>query len=82
MRPAIAIQAVKPSAAMNSTMPCSAVVVAASSTQTTNAAHITKPNQAALSISAAAIATSARAIAMPRCGRKYLRSCSQDISVA
>jgi hypothetical protein len=73
--------AVNPSAPITRIAPCAALVVAAISAQVTNAPHISKPNHDPLSISAATIATAARMSATPRCGRKYFRSCSQEISV-
>src|SRR5262245_55857722 len=72
--------AVSPAAPINSTTPCAAVVVALSSAQTTNALHSMKPYHDPLSTNAAATATTANAAAMLRWGRKYLRSCSQEIS--
>ena len=45
------MMAVSAMAAMNTSMLCIAVVVAASMTHTTKAAHITKPNQDASAIS-------------------------------
>jgi hypothetical protein len=73
--------AVGASATVKTSMLCRAVVVV-NSTQITNAPHITAPNHEALSISAATMARIARPTAILRCGRKYLRSCSQEISVA
>ena len=80
--PLVSMNAVSTIAPMNSTMACSAVVVATIKAHATNARHITRPNHVALSMIAATNAIAARPSAMPRWGRKYLRSCSQDISVA
>src|ERR1043165_10032850 len=80
--PCCAKAAVTQTAATTNSTPCMAVVVAATSAQSTKALHITKPNQDAFSISAAITATAASANAILRWGRKYLRSCSQEISVA
>ena len=79
--PFASMNAVSAIAPMNNTVACRAVA-ATSSAHTTNAVHITKPNHMALSMLAAITATAARPSAMPRRGRKYLRSCSQEISVA
>src|ERR1700722_13594526 len=75
-----AIIAVTPSATMVKTALCAAVVVV-NNAQATNAIQMTKPNHAALSISAATTATPASPNATLRWGKKYLRSCSQEISV-
>ena len=58
-----------------------ALVSAASTAQTRNAAQITTPYQNGLARNIIPSASSARARPRPRCGRKYLRSCSQEISV-
>src|ERR1700722_14267509 len=78
--PFTAMMAVTPSTMMVKIALCAAVVVV-SSAQATNAIQITKPNHAALSINAATTATPASPNATLRWGRKYLRSCSQEISV-
>src|ERR1700730_6939821 len=81
--PFMAITAVSQIATIMTAVPCKALVVAASSAQITNAAHITKPNHDALSTSAAMTAMTAMtasAIGTLRWGRKYLRSCSHEIS--
>src|SRR5882757_2657693 len=79
--PFMAITAVSQIAAIMTAVPCKALVVAASSAQITNAAQMTKPNHDALSTNAAMTAMTASAIGTLRWGRKYLRSCSQEISV-
>src|SRR6202048_2565459 len=79
--PFMAITAVSQIATIMTAVPCKALVVAASSAQITNAAHITKPNHEELSTSAAMTAMTASAIGTLRWGRKYLRSCSHEISV-
>src|SRR5579862_6452042 len=78
--PFAAMMAVTATATTVNTALCAAVVVV-NSAQATNAIQMTKPNQDALSISAASTATPASPNATLRCGRKYLRSCSQEISV-
>src|ERR1700684_3018872 len=78
--PFAAMTAVTPSATMVKTALCAAAVVV-NSAQITNAIQMTNPNHAALSISAATTATPASPNATLRWGRKYLRSCSQEISV-
>ena len=79
--PFIARMAVSQAATITSAVPCRAVVAPASSAHTTNAIHITNPNHDALSISAAMTATIASAIGTLLWGKKYLRSCSHEISV-
>src|ERR1700682_3775648 len=78
--PFMAMTAVTPSATMVKMALCAAVVVV-NSAQVTNAIQMTKPNQDALSISAPTAATPASPNATLRWGRKYLRSCSHEISV-
>ena len=79
--PLVSMNAVSATAAMNSTIACR-TVVATIRAHATNATHITRPNHVALSMIAATSAIAARPSAMLRWGRKYLRSCSQEISVA
>src|ERR1700731_3121709 len=76
----VAMAIVTPSAMTVRTALCAAVV-AVNSAQTTNAIQMMKPNQDALSISAAITATITSPSGMLRWGRKYFRSCSQEISV-
>ena len=79
--PLLYIRTDRPIAAMNRKVPSPALLVPASIAQTTNAAHITKPNQLALSIRTAPTATATSTRATARWGRKNLRSCNQEISV-
>src|ERR1700680_1939299 len=75
------ITAVRPTATISSTILCPALGAAVNAAQAISTPQTTKPNQDALSIQTAPIAISTKATATFRSRRKYLRSCSQEISV-
>src|ERR1700689_4697124 len=73
---------VRAAAPTNNNITCTPFFAVTISAQTTNVLQMIKPNHDALSMNATKIATAASASATARCGTKYLRSWSQEISVA